>query len=53
MLIGPARITESIILAAIIVCITLVAARLDTRHEAMQTCLAKFSRDTCHSALNR
>ena len=53
MLIGPARLMESIILAAIIACITLAAARLDTRHEAMETCLRKFSRDTCHSALNR
>lgn len=53
MLIGPAKFIEWIILAAIVACITLVAARIDYRDQAMTTCLERFSHDTCHSALNR
>lgn len=53
MLIGPARFMECVILAAIVACITLVAARIDHRDSAMKTCLERHSFDTCHSALNR
>lgn len=53
MLIGPARFVECVIIAAIVACITLVAARIDYRDQAMTTCLERHSFDTCHSALNR
>lgn len=53
MLIGPARFIECVILAATVACITLVAARIDYRDQAMTTCQKRHSFATCHSALNR
>lgn len=53
MLIGSVKFVECVILATIVACITLVAARTDFRDQAMTTCLERHSFDTCHSALNR
>lgn len=50
MLIGPARL---VLLAAVIACIMLVAARIDYHNQAMAKCQERYSFDTCHYALNR